>query len=137
MRCPSCHGEIHYSWLSGMAGPNLHFYAKENNDVIVRSAWFSDIQAFVHKGAPDLSVLTEIDTLLSSVPDGAKYSVWNNVKCPHCNFEFPYRFRENLRFRLEDPTVVLVDGCSLDTEEGVFVVEVDLSSSPPGTGPKT
>lgn len=125
-RCPSCHNEVLYSWLSGMAGPHLHFYANDNNDVLIRAAWFTNIEALLRQGASDPSVLAAIDALLKGVSGAPqKYAVWSNVKCPHCRNEFPYRFKGNLKLRLEDSAVILIDGCLLDTDEGVFAVCVD------------
>lgn len=125
-RCPSCNHEVAYSWLSGMAGPHLHFYANDNNDVVVRAAWFADVEALLQQGAPESSVLAAIDALLEGLPGASsKYAVWSNVKCPQCQNEFPYRFKGNLTLRLEDSAVILIDGCQLDTDEGVFAVEVD------------
>lgn len=109
-----------------MAGQHLHFYANDSNDVLVRSDWFSKIDTQLQQGTPDASVLADIAILLAGVPGGAnKYSVWSNIKCPKCNREFPYRFKGNLKMRLEDVGVVLVDGCELDSDEGVFAIEVD------------
>lgn len=109
-----------------MAGPHLHFYANDNNDVVVRAAWFADVEALLQQGAPESSVLAAIDALLEGLPGASsKYAVWSNVKCPQCQNEFPYRFKGNLTLRLEDSAVILIDGCQLDTDEGVFAVEVD------------
>lgn len=110
-----------------MAGPHLHFYACDNNDVLIRAAWFQNIETLLRQGASDSSVLAAIDALLNGLSDASlKYSVWSNVKCPHCRSEFPYRFKGNLKLRVEDSAVILIDGCQLDTDEGVFVVAVDL-----------
>jgi hypothetical protein len=109
-----------------MAGPHLHFYAKDSNDVVVRAAWFANIEAMLQQGAPDPAVLAAIDALLTGIPGApSKYAVWSNVKCPHCRNEFPYRFKGNLKLRLEDSAVILIDGCQLDTDTGVFTVGVD------------
>jgi hypothetical protein len=112
-----------------MAGPHLHFYVSDNNDVLVRATWFAGVDALLQQGAPESSVLAAIDSLLKGLPDAAsKYAVWNNVKCQRCKNEFPYRFNGNLKLRLEDSAVILIDGCQLDTDEGVFVVEVGPAS---------
>lgn len=125
-QCPTCHHEVAFSWLSGMAGPHLHFYAKSSNDVLVRTAWFASIEAMLQQGAPDPKILDAIDLLLKRIPGAAsKYAVWSNVKCPHCRSEFPYRFGGNLKLRLEDSAVILIEGCRLDTDAGVFTVDVD------------
>jgi hypothetical protein len=109
-----------------MAGPHLHFYANDNNDVLVRAAWFADVEALLQRGSPESSVLAAIDALLKGLPGASsKYDVWNNIKCPRCQNEFPYRFKGNLKLRLEDSAVILIDGCQLDTDEGVFAVEVN------------
>lgn len=126
IQCPSCHRDVKYSWLSGMTGPHLHFYASASSDVLIRTAWFPGIKELLQRGASDSTVLACIDELLVKLPGGSsKYSVWNNVKCPHCLCEFPYRFKGNLKLRLEDSAVILIDGCQLDTDEGVFVVRVE------------
>lgn len=128
IKCPSCNQEVRYAWLSGMSGPHVHFYANDNNDVLLRNGWFVQLKAKIDQDAPDPIVLGEIDSLLASLPPSSsnKYSVWNNVKCPICKNEFPYRFKDNLKLRLEDTGIILIDGCKLDTDNGVFLVEVKL-----------
>lgn len=125
-RCPSCGEEVRYSWLTGMCGPHLHFYANESNDVLLRTAWFPHIKAAFDQGDPDTIVEAEIDTFMASLPvvSAKKYSVWSNVKCPKCKNEFPYRFKGNLKLRLEDDAVILMDGSVLDTDDGIFEIEV-------------
>lgn len=126
-QCPSCGEKVRYSWLTGMSGPHLHFYANESNDVLLRSAWFPKIKNLLDEGALDPVVQSEIDLLLATLPPAMtqKYSVWSNVKCPRCKSEFPYRFKGSLKLRLEDSTVILIEGCMLDLDENIFVVEVD------------
>lgn len=76
-------------------------------------------------GATEAMLVNAIeDLLIPATAERSKYSLWSNVKCPHCHIEFPYRFRGNLALRLSDFSVVLVDGCQLDTDEGVFAVRV-------------
>jgi len=126
-RCPSCSHEVRYSWLSGMSGSHLHFYANDSNDVLLRAGWFAHLNALVAQGVSDAVILAEIDILLASLPPASanKYSVWSNVKCPNCKNEFPYRFKKNLKLRLEDTGVILIEGCVLDSDNGVFLVEVE------------
>jgi hypothetical protein len=127
MQCPSCRHEVACTWLSGMAEPLVHFYANDNNDVLVRTAWFEPIEARFQQGTPDSSVLAAINCLLKVLPSApSKYAVWNYVKCPSCRREFPYWFKGNLKLRLQDPEVILLDGCKLDNDGDVFVVGVDL-----------
>lgn len=129
-QCLSCHRDVLYSWLTGMGEPYLHFYANDNNDVLIRTAWFSGIDALLKQDAPDSSVLAAIGLLLNALPGAStKYAVWSNVKCPHCRSEFPYRFKGNLKLRLEDPSVIFIDGCEIDTDAGVFVVDVNQLNS--------
>jgi hypothetical protein len=109
-----------------MSGAHLHFYANDNNDVLLRTDWFAHIRDLLKQGVSDAVVLAEIDILLASLPPSSakKYSVWSNVKCPRCKNEFPYRFKGNLKLRLEDSGIILIDGCVLDSDSGVFLVEV-------------
>lgn len=128
MQCPSCRHEVACSWLSGITGPHLHFYANDNNDVLLHTAWAKSTEILFQLGMPESSVLGAINALLMTLPGASsKYAVWNYVKCPSCRREFPYWFKGNLKLRLEDPAVILVDGCQLDSDGEVFVVEVDLT----------
>lgn len=130
LECPSCREKIRYSWLSGMSGPHIHLYAQGNNDVLIRVGWVDRINWLIQTGATDYEVINELDRLLEDVPSSAvsKYSVWNNVKCPNCDTEFPYRFKGNVKMRLSDQEIVLVDGCTIDSDEGIFVIDVALST---------
>ncbi|WP_150671640.1 hypothetical protein [Pandoraea anhela] len=109
-----------------MAEPQLHFYSNENNDVLVRKKCFENIDSLVKQGASEELVLNAIDVFLSEIPGAAqRYSLWSNAKCPCCKKEFPYRFKGDLKLRLEDFEIVLIDGCEIDTDDGVFLVEVN------------
>jgi hypothetical protein len=109
-----------------MSGPHLHFYANESNDVLLRTAWFPQIKTLFDQGEPDTVVQAEIDMFMAGLPvvSAKKYSVWSNVKCPKCKNEFPYRFKGNLKLRLEDEAVILIDGSVLDADNGIFEIEV-------------
>lgn len=111
-----------------MSGPHIHLYANENNDVLIRAAWFSRIRALLEKGVTDSDMVDELDALMEglSLPSSEKYFVWNNVKCPECKVEFPYRFKGNLKVRLEDQEVILIDGCLVNSDSGIFVVTVEV-----------
>lgn len=105
----------------------MHFYAKDSNDVLLRAGWFAQIKTLMEQDTPDSVILAEIDILLATLPlsSAKKYSVWSNVKCPKCRNEFPYRFKENLKLRLEDTGVILIDGCVLDSDKGIFLVNIE------------
>ncbi|AJC21057.1 hypothetical protein RO07_12375 [Pandoraea pulmonicola] len=109
-----------------MSGPHLHFYATENNDVLVRTQWFQRIIELRKCGKDETEILAAIDNFLREIPGGiSKYSLWSNVKCPHCGSEFSYRFRGDLGLRLDDMSVILIDGCRLDIDGEIFAINVD------------
>lgn|SRR5450830_235459 len=126
--CPSCGETIRYSWLSGMSGSHIHLYATENNDVVMREAWVIRINELMLQSVTDSEVIEEIGNLLDVISPSLseKYAVWNNVKCPKCRVEFPYRWKGNLKLRLEDRQVVLIDGCTLDSDNGICIVDISL-----------
>jgi len=123
-----CKEAIRYSWLSGMSGPHVHLYAKESNDVVMREVWANRVNELIENGADDAEIIDEVKHLLDAISPSLKekYHVWNNVKCPKCSFEFPYRFKGNLKLRLEDMQVLLIDGCVLDSDAGICIVDVTL-----------
>ena len=108
----------------------MHFYATESNDVLIRTSLVDIVSEALKNGASDSVLTDQIDDLLKNMPSltGAKYSVWSNVKCPKCRLEFPYRFTGNLKVRLSDQEVVLIDGCTVDSDEGIFLIEVSVPS---------
>jgi DNA-directed RNA polymerase subunit RPC12/RpoP len=123
--CPVCNKKILYTWLSGMSGPHLYFYAENGKDVLVRKDWFYEIDSAMENGASDASIEEAVGILLRSIPDQSKgYALWNNVKCPRCKYEFPYAFHRNLSLRLTDFKVILIDGCEVDFDKGKYIVEV-------------
>jgi endogenous inhibitor of DNA gyrase (YacG/DUF329 family) len=123
--CPSCQKEVAFARLTGMSGPHVHFYANDSNDVLLRAAWFEEVSKAL-KSKEESEIRGLIATLLETIPNGSsKYSVSSNVKCPHCLKEFSYRYKNNLKLRLEDPVVVLIDQCRLDTDHGMFDVVFD------------
>ena len=97
--------------------------------MLIRGSWVNQLQELLQGGATDSDVVDAINHLLKVMPSAvvAKYSIWNNVKCPKCGMEFPYRFRGNLKMRLDDQEVVLIDGCTIDSDDGVFVINVVLN----------
>lgn len=123
--CPSCQEEVAFARLSGMSEPHVHFYANDSNDVLLRTSWFEEVsQALKSKEESEIRGL--IARLLETIPNGSlKYSVSSNVKCPHCLKEFPYRYKNNLKLRLEDSVVVLIGPCRLDTDHGMVDVVFD------------
>jgi hypothetical protein len=123
--CPSCQEEVAFARLSGMSAPHVYLYANDSNDVLLRTAWVDQIRQALKSKCGESELKGLIEKLLATVPDGlSKYSASSNVKCPHCFNEFPYRYKNNLMLRMEDPVVVLMDGCRVDTDYGIFDVEL-------------
>lgn len=123
-----CHEKIKFSWLTGMNAPVMYFYAEKNNDVLMRADWAQSVVTTIQSGASDLEVESLCKKFLSSSvsDENKKYAVWNNVKCPKCKTEFPYRFKGNLKIRLTEPEIILFDGCVVDSDQGLYVVDVTL-----------
>ena len=127
--CPICHAKVKYSWLTGMLAPNLHFYAKGSNNILMRTEWGDRIRRLLDGGVSDFDLEVEVEMILKSLSDEQRleFHLWNNVKCPKCNSEFPYSFKKNIRMRLSDELVVLIDESVLDADDGVSIIHVEVN----------
>ncbi len=126
VECMFCQEQIKFAVLSGMSLPLVYFYAASNNDVLMRADWALSVISTIESRASDLEIESLCEKFLaSSVCDVNKnFAIWNNVKCPKCKVEFPYRFKGNLKLRLTDPAIILIDGCTVDSDQGTYVVDV-------------
>ena len=116
VECMFCQEQIKFAVLSGMSLPL----------VLMRADWALSVISTIESRASDLEIESLCEKFLaSSVCDVNKnYAIWNNVKCPKCKVEFPYRFKGNLKLRLTDPAIILIDGCTVDSDQGTYVVDV-------------
>lgn len=134
--CPFCHREIRYTILVNTFSPEPFFYSDCSNDVLLRK---SDAQR-METGSPSESEPQRLveywDEVLRNAPvppSGGKFSLWANIKCPHCEREFPYNSGIlDLRVRLHDPYIVLIDGAVVlgDTLDESWQVSVKVSEDP-------
>ncbi len=61
-------------------------------------------------------------------PHGGEFTLWANLRCPHCNVEFLYnRGIKDDRVRNHDPAVVVVDGVTVVEDGGSYRVSVQVS----------
>jgi len=98
----------------------------------------TDVQKFAdildqnaHPEISDQQILDRVDAILREAPiapDGSRFVLWSNIKCPSCGYEFPYDggFR-SIRRRLTEVTILL-DGMHVvrDAIEGDYTIKITL-----------
>jgi hypothetical protein len=121
LECLFCKESIHYTLINNTQTPIPFFYAEEGSDVLLRKEDELSVEkCFMQYGdsKPPLAVLESLwKTILESAPDapnGGRFALWSNIKCPHCRKEMPYNGGvKNLELRIYEPQIVLLDGAIL------------------------
>lgn len=133
-KCPNCKADISFTKLVNSVEMTPFFYSDGSNDVLFRTNDRNKIRELTAKGQPSVEQLAsawnEILKTAPPAPSGGKFSLWANIKCPFCKTEFPYNNGiHDLRVRLYDPHVVLIDGAVVvgDTAAESWQVSVNLS----------
>ncbi len=124
LNCPFCGNKILYTQLSNWDAPVPFFYSNENNDVLLRDGDIQKVRE-VHLRCNEFPSLSKLKTLWEEIlidapetPSGGTFSLWSNVKCPHCKREMPYNNGvRDLNVRIYDPKVVLIDGAIIWGDE--------------------
>jgi hypothetical protein len=122
--CPTCGEKVKFTNISGMSGRHVHFYALDSNDIIMREEWSDKLEELISSKSSDAEIENYFSKELLRLRPEKRYSIWANVKCPNCNTEFPYRFVGNLKARLQDLAIILIDGCEIDTDAESFTVKL-------------
>ena len=122
IKCSNCGKKIRYTWLSGMGGDVYFFYSYDGKKILVSEKISKEIDAVLKFNSGD-SLEERINNLLK-INGHMGFSIWNNVRCLSCGYEFPYRFKGNVKMRLGDSKAILVQGIQLirDREEDSHIV---------------
>jgi hypothetical protein len=131
--CPNCHGEIRYTVLKLWNGPEPFFYSDKCNDVLLRKSDAQRVPVGDTSNPQHLATLLALWELIVKdappSPCGGHFALWSNIKCPHCNYEFPYnRGVKSPAVRISDPTVVVVDGATVlgDGPDDSWIARVEI-----------
>jgi hypothetical protein len=112
--CPYCGREIRFTKLVNTELVPF-FYSDASNDVLIRDKDRELVRAATAAGEEDVRELQELWLEILDTaplpPNGGRFSLWANIRCPFCRIEFPYNNGiRDVRVRLYEPNVVLVDG---------------------------
>ena len=132
--CPVCGGKISFTFLNVQFGVMPFFYSDSGKSVLIRRSDAERLGGLLdalQKGKVNEATLQhETERLLASAPsapDGSRFALWANVKCPKCEYEFPYNagVRSILR-KLTDPKIPLIDGMHViaDTQNESYTIKV-------------
>lgn len=116
MRCPSCGKDIRYTVLSITTGLEPFLYCKGSSDFVLRDEDTELVVRRVGNGRlPTVDQLRgiydELEQGLDPCPGNGTFDRWANVKCPGCEYEFPYNDgvrAEELRYY--ETKVVWIEG---------------------------
>lgn len=134
INCPFCSGEILYTKLVNWESPTPFFYCNSCNDVLLRKSDKKNVELFLENGGNSIEKLEklwgDIAALAPVCQKGGRFSVWSNIKCPHCMKELPYNNGvRSPAVRINEKEIILVDGSSVigDTNEETWQVRVLVS----------
>jgi len=116
LNCPSCNQEIKYTILNLSGGYEPFLYCNKCSNFVLRDSDLRHVADVVGEGnIPTVVQLRQIYQYLEDVLEpcscGGRFEVWANVKCPHCNVEFPYNNgiqSEDIRYF--DPKLIWIEG---------------------------
>ena len=124
--CPNCKNSFKYTWLSGM-NQQIGVYSKNQSCLLLSKKLNSAIQELLQiQAVDDLDIGIKIEQLLSFYNPIYNFSLWNNIKCPFCNYEFPYV--GGIQQRLTDFKVIIIDGMKIITDLDNESYEVLIST---------
>lgn len=139
MTCPFCGKEIRYTLINNQGRPVPFYYAEKSNDVLLRKSDERLYLALLEESEGQAPSILAMKMLWSSIlrnappaPSGGTFSLWANVKCPHCKQEIPYnKGIKDIALRLYEPRIVLIDDSVLlgDNDENTWRIKVRLPGS--------
>ena len=115
--CPHCKKQVRYTELTIDSGMEPFLYSSDTADFVLRDEDIHCLVSLVSGTEPTISELRkfyhELESTLAPCPTGGRFQVWANVKCPHCNYEFPYnRGVTSEAIRYFETKIVWVEGAT-------------------------
>ncbi|MEA5115464.1 MAG: hypothetical protein VB050_15720 [Geobacteraceae bacterium] len=115
LECPFCSKTILYTYFVNWFVPTPFFYSDSSNDVLLRKSDGEKVHEILENKKLLLAELEIIwkECLKDAPPalDGGQFTLWANVKCPHCKKELPYNDGvKDLKVRIYDSRIILIDG---------------------------
>ncbi len=116
--CPSCGREIRYTILNINSGAEPFLYCDSGSDFVLREEDREAAKQLAplgeHPSLGDLRELyTELEARLPPCPTGGRFTIWANIKCPSCDYEFPYAGgKRDEAVRFFESKIVWVEGAT-------------------------
>lgn len=114
--CPRCAEKVRYTVLNLSPGEDVYLYCDRSSDFVLRDEDFVAAQRVdksdEKRALEGLRGIYEgLEKNLPECPDGGRFKIWSNVKCPHCSYEFPYNNNvKNEAVRFMESTLIWVEG---------------------------
>jgi hypothetical protein len=117
MTCPSCKQNFSYTILNISPGEDVYLYCDACSNFVLREEDRRELIAAQGNGSEIDRKIGEIyERLQEGLPScecGGRFGLWNNVKCPHCAYEFPYNHGERDKAqRYREAKIIWVEGAT-------------------------
>lgn len=117
LSCPACAKEVLYTVLNISPGEDIYLYCDACPNFTLREEDRRKMLSVAFNGSDqqfDLIVGALYECLERELPScgcGGKFKIWSNVRCPHCDYEFPYNNGlQDASLRYGESKVVWVEG---------------------------
>lgn len=133
--CPDCGTEIRFTKFTNQQGPVPFFHSSRGKDLLLRRSdrerlddLYKSIGDSPGPSIHELKLLWEdILSQAPAPPHGGEFTLWANVRCPHCDTEFPYnRGVKNDSVRIHEPAIIVIDGTTVVEDDRCYRVSVKV-----------
>jgi hypothetical protein len=117
--CLSCNQNFSYSILNISPGDDVYLYCDACSNFVLREEDRRELLAKLARASGpeiDLKIGRLYERLQERLPScecGGRFALWNNIKCPHCAYEFPYNggIRDKAR-RYREAKIIWLEGAT-------------------------
>ena len=107
--CPACGTSIKYTVLNVVGGSDLFFYSDKSSDFPLRKE-DQELTGEIADREGLLLLYKELEESISTIQEGQQFKLKNNVCCPKCGKQFPYRFSPESDGRLYESKIIWIEG---------------------------
>lgn len=112
LNCPSCKENIKYTILNIVSGVDVFFYSDQCSDVLLREE-DRELANRIDSRKELLDLYFMLETSLSMTKNSQQFKLKNNVCCPKCGSQFPYKFLPDSDGRLYENKIIWIEGATL------------------------
>lgn len=122
--CRNCKFELKYTRLGGMNAPHVTVYSQNGRSVLYSNILFDHFEKSENMEQDADVIINEFE---QSLLGGCihKFSIFNEMKCPNCNFSLTSRNGKKVSYLLDQKDVFL-DGMTFVADDGVYKVSVSI-----------